>query len=156
MSGRKRTIQTAQQCPKDHFSSPRAIPVKSSTSSSIFIVSRESDEETATIGLFATFDEARMALREAANADDLADEVYEESYNGPESHRKDRTKELREGREGSEKFFDFDDWGKHSCTWTENWHEIGGTASIEILGPDDDKLMLSIERKEISKRIRRN
>jgi hypothetical protein len=164
MSGqpsRKRTIQTAQQCPKDYVSSSRSIPVQSS-SASVFIVSRLSEQrserensESTTIGVYGSFDEARMALREAADKEDISDEVYEESFIGPEEQRKNRIKELHEGRKDSEKYFDFDKWGHDECTWTENWYESGGNASIEIVD-EETELTFSIEKQEISKKIRKS
>ena len=84
-----------------------------------------------TIGVFGTFDEARIALREAVESEGSED-VYEEAYIGPESQRESCIKALREGREGSEEQFDFSLCDTRSFSWTETWNAVRGSATIEI------------------------
>ena len=114
--------------------------------------------ESGTIGLYRSFDEARMALRESANKEDVASEVYENSFVGSEKNRKQCIQALREGREGSEAQFTFSLWGDDkTSSWTEKWDEKEGTASIEIAEEKDGqgcpwtRMSLSIEPKKISK-----
>jgi len=130
----------------------------------IYIVSWRSTEscggsgESGTIGLYGSFDEARMALRESANKEDTSSEVYENSYIGSEKNRKQCIQALREGREGSEAQFKFSLWRDDETSWTEKWDVKEGTASIEITkdniggqGCPWTRMSLTIEPKKISK-----